>query len=267
MRIAALFVHPVKSTRPVSVTRAEALPRGFRFDRRWMIVDADGRFVSQREDPRLGRLVPRLHDDVLRIDAEDGTTPLELPAEPSGTPTRRATVWGDEVAVIDAGDTAAAWLEARLGRGHRLVGMPPDGHRPVDEARARPGDEVSFADGVPYLLASTSSLAELERRAGTRLDVRRFRPNLVIDGAAPFAEDGWDTFRVGDVPFRAVGPCVRCVVTTLDPDTGAAGTEPLRTLASFRRASSGGVTFGENLIAAGTGTIEVGDEVVVTSSS
>lgn len=263
MRVAALFLHPVKSTRPVSVARAEVLPRGFRYDRRWMIVDEGGRFVSQREDPRLGRLVPRLRDDVLTLDAEDGSTPLELPAEPTGTPTRRASVWGDEVEVIDAGDAAAAWLAAQLGRGHRLVGMPPDGRRAVDEARARPGDEVSFADGVPYLLASASSLAELERRAHLRLDVRRFRPNLVVEGAAPFAEDDWDAIRIGGVPFRAVGACVRCVVTTLDPDTGTVGAEPLRTLARIRRAPDGGVTFGENLIAEGTGTLEVGDEVVV----
>ena len=263
MRLAALFVHPVKSARPVSVARADVLPRGFRFDRRWMIVDAAGRFVSLREDPRLGRFVPRLHDAVLTLDAEDGSTPLELPAEPTGAPTRRASVWGDEVEVIDAGDAAAAWLAERLGDGHRLVGMPPDGRRPVDEARARPGDEVSFADGVPYLLASASSLAELERRASTPLDVRRFRPNLVIAGAAPFAEDDWSSVRVGGVVFRAVGACVRCVVTTLDPDTGDAGAEPLRTLATFRRRADGGVTFGENLIAEGTGTVEVGDEVVV----
>jgi hypothetical protein len=171
-------------------------------------------------------------------------------------------IWDDEVEARSCGEEADAWAAALLGEGCRLVALAGDDARPVDPAYARPDDRVSFADGYPFLLTTTASLHELSRRAGTRLEMARFRPNLVVDGATPFAEDAWTRIRVGDLTFRVVKPCVRCVVTTLDPATGVAGREPLRTLATFRRTEKG-VTFGQNLLADGIGTLRVGASIEV----
>jgi len=267
MRLAALYLYPLKSGRGIPVDTSAIGATGLRHDRRWMIVDAGGRFVTQRTDPRLGRIVPALEPDglaaakALRLSAP-GLPELRVPVDPeAGAPTT-VTVWDDTVEALGCGDEADAWLTRVLGPGHRLVAMADDAARPLRSKHARPGDAVSFADGYPYLLTSTASLADLSRRAGLPLEMERFRPNLVVDGATPFAEDSWSSVTIGSVPFRVVKPCVRCVVTTLDPRTGVGGHEPLRTLATFRRDASGGVTFGQNLIADGGGTLRVGDDVI-----
>ena len=263
MRLAAIHLHPVKSARGLSVPHAEVGATGLRHDRRWMIVDRSGRFVSQREDPRLGRIASSVDEGrgQLRLRAP-GTGELALPLRPGPGDRRAVTVWDDEVEAIDCGATAADWLTSVLGGSYRLVALPDDAVRPVDPDYARPGDRVSFADGFPYLLAAEASLDELNRRAGTRLTMERFRPNLVIAGSAPFAEDAWSRIRIGGVPFRVAKPCARCVVPTLDPDTQRAGPEPLRTLATFRKVN-GKVLFGQNLLPDGTGPVRVGDEVEV----
>lgn len=261
MHLAALGLHPLKSGRALSPQVAAVEPAGLRHDRRWMIVDAAGRFVSQREDPRLGRIVPSIDDDALRLSAP-GAPDLTVPLRPAAGPARRVTIWDDEVEARGCGDAADTWVEGVLGAGHRLVVLADPTARPADPAYAREGDAVSFADGFPYLLTTTASLDELTRRAGTALTMARFRPNLVVAGATPFEEDRWRRIRVGEVVFRVVKPCARCVVTTLDPDTLEAGPEPLRTLARFR-AVDGKVHFGQNLLLDGGGTLRVGDPVEV----
>lgn len=261
MRLAALGLYPLKSGRGLSPHSAIVEGAGLRHDRRWMIVDAAGRFVSQREEPRLGRIVPTIEDDVLRL-AAPGAPELTLPIEPAAGPARSVTIWDDDVTARGCGDDADAWVAAVLGPGHRLVVLAEATARPADPTYARDGDHVSFADGFPYLLTTTASLDELSRRADTTLTMARFRPNLVIEGATPFEEDRWRRIRVGEVVFRAVKPCARCVVTTLDPDTLEAGPEPLRTLARFR-AADGKVYFGQNLLPDAGGTLQVGDPVEV----
>jgi uncharacterized protein YcbX len=261
MHLATLGLHPLKSGRALSPQAAIVEPAGLRHDRRWMIVDAAGRFVSQREDPRLGRITATIEEETLRLAAPDAPD-LRLPLRPGDGPGRRVTIWDDEVEARGCGDAADAWLANLLGDGHRLVVLADPAARPADAAYAREGDAVSFADGFPYLLTTTASLDEVNRRAGTALTMARFRPNLVIDGATPFEEDRWRRIRVGEVVFRVAKPCARCVVTTLDPDTLEVGPEPLRTLARFR-AADGKVYFGQNLLPDGGGTLRVGDPVEV----
>jgi hypothetical protein len=259
MRLVGLVVHPLKSAAGIPVTEAEVTRTGLRHDRRWMIVDATGRFVSQREDPRLGRIVPSLDGERMRLEAPIGP-PLDLPLAPDDGEAVSVRIWSDVVEARSCGAKADAWVEALLGEGHRIVVLADDDARAVDPAYARNEDRVAFADGYPFLLATNASLDELNRRAGTRLEMARFRPNLIVGCAEPFAEDKWKALRIGDVSFRVVKPCVRCVVTTLDPATGEAGHEPLRTLATFR-ATDKGVTFGQNLLADGLGVLRVGDAV------
>ena len=174
------------------------------------------------------------------------------------------TVWKDGIDSVDAGDAAAAWLTHFLGRDVRLVHMDAHALRPMRPEYGQPGDEVSFADALPLLAISQAALDALNARLAVPLPMLRFRPNLVIEGATPHAEDGWRRVRIGTIEFDAVKPCTRCVFTTVDPDLGKfdPSGEPLRTLKTYRR-SPAGITFGMNLIARGKGRVRLGDPVSV----
>lgn len=257
--VSAIHIYPLKGARGVELEAAHAGRRGFDGDRRWMVVDARGGFLSQRSHPRLALLratVAGGESAPLWLEAP-GLSPLEVPA-PCGlaAPVR---IWNDTVAARDAGDEAAAWLSAFLGEPARLAHMADDVVRPLTAA---PGGQVSFADAYPYLLLSAGSLADLNRRLAAPLPMDRFRPNLVVDGCTPFAEDGWRRLRAGRVVFRIAAPCARCTVTTVDQATGERGAEPLRTLATYRQ-RDGKIWFGQNLIAENEGPVRRGDPVEV----
>jgi hypothetical protein len=257
--LGALFVHPLKSARARAVFTAVVEPRGLRGDRRWMLVDAAGRFLSQRTHPVLARLDASLEGDTLLL-AWDGREEHVVPP-PVGGVRMPVVVWDDTVQALAGCPEADAWLTGRLGAPVRLVFMDDAARRPVSRG---PDSEVSFADGYPCLLAVAESLDDLNTRivagGGAPVGMDRFRPNLVVRGVAPWAEDGWRRLRIGEVEFACVKPCERCVVTTTDQRTGARGTEPLRTLATFRRAERG-VLFGINLTPLGSGELHVGDPV------
>ena len=260
LTLSSLRVYPVKSMRGHEVAQAEVGACGFTDDRRFMVVGSDGRFLTQRTRPALARVVPSFEGEslVLRVGER---APLEVARRPDG-PRREVEVWRDRVQAISTGSEAAAWLSDVLGEPAELVWMPDDVVRAVDADYAPEGGQVSFADGYPFLLASTASLAELARR-GVDVPMTRFRPNLVVDGAAPFAEDQWKAVRVGGVRFRLVKPCARCVVTTTDQESGVVtGPEPLRTLATFRKQESG-VMFAVNVVHEGRGLLRRGDAVEI----
>ncbi|KAB8314730.1 MOSC domain-containing protein, partial [Tolypothrix campylonemoides VB511288] len=263
MHLSALFLHPMKSCAPLAVESAQVLPRGLAHDRRWLAVDPEGRFVTGRQLARMTRIHVRPLDDGGIELAASGRAPLRVPVPAAGARVRD-TVWKDAVDALPAGDAADAWLGDALGRPLRLVHMDDGAVRAVDPARSRPGDEVSFADAFPLLLLSQAALDALNAKLARPVTIARFRPNLVIAGTAPHAEDGWRRIRVGDVEFDVAGACTRCVFTTVDPDRGErdADGEPLRTLTAYRRTPDG-VTFGQNLLPRGAGTVRVGDPVVV----
>ncbi len=263
MKLASIHIYPVKSARPIDLPASEVLPRGLPGDRRWMVVDENGRFVTARQQPRLAMVETAFDGDVLRLRAP-GQEELTLPLQPVAPQRTRVTVWRDEVEAVLTGETADAWFSQWLGRPVRLVQMTDDIHRPVDPDYGRPGDEVSFADGFPLLLIGEGSLDALNRRLARPVSMRRFRPNVVIAGAEPHAEDTWVRIRIGEVEFAGVKNCSRCVFTTVDPETGtrSADGEPLRTLGTYRQ-GEGGIYFGQNLIPRSGGTIRVGDEVEV----
>jgi uncharacterized protein YcbX len=260
MVVSALFVYPVKSCRAISIERSALEARGLRYDRRWMIVDAAGRFITQRTEPRLALVVVALVGDWLALSATQ-VGPMSLPLAPrERAPRRRVGVWRDEVEAIDCGAEASDWISDYLGSRASLVYMPDDSLRAVNPAHARAGDVVSFADGYPLLLASTSSLDDLNGRLDRPVPMNRFRPNIVVSGSPPWAEDDWTQIRVADVPVRVVKPCRRCVITTTDQSTAERGVEPLRTLATFRTRGDE-VHFAQNCIPEGTGTVAVGDRI------
>jgi uncharacterized protein YcbX len=262
MNLQAIHVFPVKSCRGLSPTEAEVGDRGFEGDRRFMLVDAERQFLSQRRLPTMALLHTAFEGARLRLTGPG--VALELPARPAGGEARRVRIWDDEVDAWSLGPEAAGALSAFLGLACELVYMPDSTERPVDTDWAPAGYRVGFADGFPYLLTTTASLAELGRR-GADVEMLRFRPNLVVDGAEPFAEDGWQQIRIGDVRFSVVKPCARCTIPNVDPATAEVGVEPTRTLVGFRKLD-GQVRFGHNLIAQGRGRVRVGDPVVVLSA-
>jgi len=259
--VSGLWIYPVKSCRGIALERMELGPRGPLHDREWMVVDPSGRMVTQRERPELALVRPRLTAEALVLEAP-GRKALELSLSPGSGPPREVSIWKDRCRAVSQGPAAAAWFGEHLGMDCDLVRMAPDGHRPVDPRHARPGEEVGFADGFPLLLLSEASLEELNGRLDRPVSMDRFRPNLVVAGCEPHAEDSWRRLSIGGVTLRVATPCSRCVITTTDQATGKRGPEPLRTLATYRT-DGRRVFFGRNVIHEGRGGIAVGDRVVL----
>lgn len=260
--LSAIYIYPVKSCSPRRVPEAEVEARGLHHDRRWMVVDSDGRFITGRQFPGLTRLQARPTGGGLEL-AAAGLPGHFLPNPAIGGERLTVSVWRSVLEARSARPEDDAWISAFLDRPARWVHMDDEVRRPVATAAARPGDEVSFADGYPLLLLSEESVEDLNARLLAPVSTLRFRPNLVVRGIRAHEEDGWRLVRIGGVVFHVVGPCKRCVFTTVDPDSGAFDPdgEPLRTLLGYRRTASG-VMFGMNLIARGRGRVGEGDEVV-----
>lgn len=259
--LSQVYVYPIKSAGGISLEAAAVDGRGLRHDRRWMLVDADGYFMSQRRFPRMALISVRLLPEYLVVEAPR-TDALYLPLHPGPTDLVPVRIWGDLVGGSPVGEKADFWFSSFLGTPCRLVYMPDGVVRPVDQEYGGAGDHVGFADGFPFLLVSEASLGDLNGKLRDPLPVDRFRPNLVVKGSGPFAEDGWRKLRIGEVSFRVVKPCARCSIVTVDQQTGERGREPLRTLARYRRIDNA-VYFGQNLIHDSPGTVRVGDAVEI----
>jgi uncharacterized protein YcbX len=268
--IAALNVYPVKSCRGIAVESAQIADTGFAHDREWLVVDEDGKFITQRDEPRLALIETALSPDSLQLRVS-GTKALQVPYDSAGQKVE-VTCFKDRCAAIDEGDTAATWLTDFLGSVYRLVRF--------DRARPRLSNPEwtgsiearnQFNDGFPWLVLSRASLDDLNARLPTPLPMNRFRPNIVLDGVQAYAEDDTSEFQIGEARFRIVKPCTRCVITTTDQQTGSRdGDEPLRTLKRYRfDRGLKGVLFGQNaILLAGEGrTLRVGDEVQLTRRS
>jgi hypothetical protein len=235
-------------------------------DRRWMLVDDQGVFLSQRVLPRLALLVPTLTSDGLRVQAP-GLPPLEVtrPDPSTGHSEITGRVWDGQCRVVVADQEANEWFSRFLGRACRLVYQPDDAVLAMSPDYAGVIDSprrIAFTDGSPLLLTGEASLDELNARLKQPLPMNRFRPNIVVRGAEPFAEDGWKRIAVGEMRFEVARPCPRCATTTVDQATGERGEEPLRTLATFRKRGSG-VMFGQNATHHMPGRICVGEELQV----
>ncbi len=279
MRISRIFVYPVKSFAAIEVDAASIDPSGLSGDRRLMVVDPEGRFVSQREIPGLATVIPEYAEG--RITLRHRNSERELVISDSQLSTGignefEVEVWGRNCGAHDIGHESSSWISEIFGRDLRLVAMSRTNERRFNPAFGE--GTVSFADDFPILIASESSLEELNRRTDHTIPMSRFRPNLVLEGSSPFAEDEWKRIRIGEAEFRVTRSCARCVMTTIDQASGrSAGKDPLRTLATFRKASQvfptsysnygfgpNDVLFGQNLVPETPGRIlTVGDEVEV----
>jgi uncharacterized protein YcbX len=258
-RVEELWVYPLKSAAGIPLDRIELDEFGPTMDRRWILIDGDGRFMSQRTHLRMALLRVEAHDGGVTV-LEPGGASCTLPTVETG-PRVDLTLWGRPGHAVEIEGEPGRWMTEWFGEPVRVGFMPPGGKRTTDPAFL-PGRAVSFADGYPFLMVSTASLAELNRRAGRFVEMTRFRPNIVVSGCGPHEEDQWRRVRVGEVPMTGVKPCPRCVATTVDPTTAERGPEPLATLRRYRMTADG-IFFGQNLAHDGRGTIRVGDEVEV----
>jgi uncharacterized protein YcbX len=260
MQVTRLFIHPIKSCAPLAVERVEVRPRGPRDDRRWMLVDEVGRFITGRKLAAMVLLRATPIAGGLRLDWQGQS--LEV-AAPSGEHGRcPVTVWKSEVDAALADPLASAWIGQRLGMPLRLVHMDAQAERWANPERAGAGQPVSFADGYPWLLFGESALDAINARIDPPVVAESFRPNIVIAGNAAHAEDDWQRLRIGKAIFRQTKPCVRCVFTTVDPLRGERREDgqPLKALKSYRLGPDG-VLFGINLVAESDGAVSVGDPV------
>jgi uncharacterized protein YcbX len=266
VRLASIHTYPIKGCHRLDQDHARVEPWGLAGDRRWLITDDEGKFLTQREEPALTHIRPSIVDNRLRLAADDRPT-LTLPVEAGQV--EPVTVWSSTVDATRV-DGADEWLADTLRRKARLYYLDDPTRRAINERFARPEDRVSFADGYPLLLANAASLTalndwlvEAESPEGP-LPMTRFRPNVVVEGAPAWAEDDWlgRRIRLGSVVFRVVKPCDRCVVTTTDQETGARGHEPLRILGRHRNIDRK-LLFGMNMIPDSTGGIAVGDEATI----
>lgn len=265
MQLSALYRYPLKSARGERIEQGACDALGLLGDRRWMVVDAAlGQMLTQRVLPRMALLGAEWWGETALQLSAPGMPALLVAVPDAASATRAVKIWKHGLQVPDAGDAAAAWLSEMLGRACRLVYLPLTQGIQVDPAFAHPGERTAFSDGFPYLLIGQSSLDDLIARVGRPLEMLRFRPNLVVQGAEPYAEDRWKHIRIGAMLFRLVKPCSRCVIPTIDPVSGerSPDREPLATLMSYRK-GEGGVFFGQNLIAEGPGELRTGMPVDV----
>jgi uncharacterized protein YcbX len=286
MHISQINIYPIKSLRGISLESAVVEERGLRHDRRWMLTDRAGKFLTQREFPRMSLIETAIVGDELSVSAEGfGTIGLPVPLHTDER--QKVIVWSSICDALVYDDRVNEWFSDVLGTECRLVYMPDDTRRGVNPRFNTGDDVVSFADGYPLMMLGEASLADLNRRieeAGrmpaVQLPMKRFRPSVVVSGSEAFAEDDWQRITMGEAEFRSTKPCERCVITTVDPSRGEFdGKEPLKTLASFRTAreimpgrieplgiSPAAVLFGQNLIPMSPGTtISIGDRVHVIS--
>ncbi|MBW7982430.1 YcbX family protein [Enterobacillus tribolii] len=264
LTLSKLFIHPVKSMRGIQLSQAQATSSGLSFDRILMVTEQDGTFITARQYPQMVTFTPALLPDGIAITAPDGEAVIarwqDFAAQAMPT-----EVWGNHFTARIAPDAINQWLSRQLQRDVQLRWL---GTEPSRRVKRYPEVPLTFADGYPYLLINEASFRELQRRCPASVRIEQFRPNLVVSGAPAFAEDGWQTVRVGGVTFDLVKPCSRCVLTTVNIERGRKhpSAEPLATLQSFRTADNGDVDFGMNMIARNSGIIRQGDEVEVLAT-
>jgi uncharacterized protein YcbX len=264
LRLTEIWIYPIKSLGGIRVKSAKVFEKGLQYDRRWMLIDSDNNFMTQRFYPKMALfkthiknrwLLPLKFKITYFKESISISSNHSFIAKPI-----KAIIWDDQVEVYEVDPHYSNWFSNRLGMQCKLVSFPENNSRLVDERYQINREHVSLADAYPLLLIGEQSLADLNSRLDERVPMNRFRPNLVFSGGQPYDEDKWKNFSVGKNKFRAVKPCARCVLTTVNQDTAEKGVEPLATLSKYRKEGHK-VLFGQNLIAIDHEEIHEGDEI------
>jgi uncharacterized protein len=260
--LSEINIYPVKSLGGISVKSSVAEERGLMYDRRWLLVDEYGIFMTQRDFPQMALIELSFAGNLLsaKHKSENNLSSVSFPLQPESNSRKEVIIWNDKCNAVLMGKEYDDWFSDALKTKCRLVFMPDDERRLVEKNYLSEDKIVSFADAYPFLLIGQSSLDDLNSRMDVELPMNRFRTNFVFTGGKPFDEDNWKDFMIGNVKFRAVKPCARCVITTTNQETAERSSEPLRTLSTFRK-SSNKVLFGMNLVADTIGVVNVGDEI------
>lgn len=253
-------IYPIKSLGGISLQSATVEERGLQYDRRWMLVDEQNKFITQRMHPKMALLKVEINNDLLTIKhKQNKLSPLTILPLPNDEEEINVQIWKDNVTTIKYSHDANDWFTEAIGFKCCLVYMPDSTNRKVDPKYAS-NKMVSFADSYPFLIIGEESLNDLNERLVEPLPMIRFRTNFVFSGGKPFDEDNWKTIKIGKMVFHSTKSCPRCVITTIDQNTGTKDKEPLKTLATFRQKDNR-VLFGMNMVANGTGKVNVGDEI------
>lgn len=263
LSLTGIRIYPIKSLAGVSRRSARVLPKGLENDRRWMLVDDDGVFMTQREHTKMALfgVVETAQGYVITHQGESVTL---SPERREAANSFQAQIWNDRVMAYEVSPGHSAWFTKHLGLSCRLVAFPEESPRQVELPLASPGENVSLADAFPLMMIGEASLADLNSRLAEPIAMNRFRPNLIFSGGRPYEEDTWQAFSIGGKDFRGVKRCARCVLTTVNPETGEKGPEPLKTLATYRKENNK-IYFGQNVLPRNTDVISVGDTIQVSS--
>lgn len=262
LSVSELFIYPVKSLGGIRVNTAELTDRGFCYDRRWMLVDEQHRFLSQRELPAMALLQTSLGDDgIIVADKLDPENKITIPFAAKNEKLQ-VQVWDDSCEAYAVSDTLDTWFSAALQKKCRLVHMPDSSLRKVDSRYAFENEITSFSDGYPVLMIGQSSLDDLNSRLEEKMLINRFRPNIVFSGGAPYQEDEMAAFEINGIVFYGVKLCARCVVTTIEQSRAVKGKEPLKTLSAYRQRDNK-IYFGQNVLYRGKGTISIGNSITI----
>jgi len=262
LQVSALYIYPIKSLGGIAVDEALVTERGLQHDRRWMLVDNNNRFLSQREIAQMALFKVAVTRGGLSVTYTPANSSLKIPFQPLHPQLFEVTVWDDICLVQRVSEEADTWFSNMLGIPCRLVYMPGDTRRQVDPNYASYGMITSFADAFPLMMISQASLDDLSARVGSPIPMNRFRPNMVYTGGKPYSEDELASFSINNINFHGVKLCARCPIPGIDQDTAISGKEPIKTLASYRRRQNK-IYFGQNLVHEGTGILRVGDALKI----
>ena len=262
--LSQINIYPLKSAGGIPLVNGVPETRGLAHDRRWMVVDDSGQFMTQRTSPKMALINTKISAQTLNLNAP-GMSELSLPLFPTAGESQEVEIWGDRCEAWTTNLQAEKWITEFLGKSSRIVFMPDHSNRPVDPNYSVCGSQVSFSDGFPLLLISEASLKDLNSRLPVSITMKRFRPNLVVKNTIAYEEDSWKIIRIGDCELQVVKPCSRCVLTTVDPEKGEfSGKEPLQTLSTYRKVT-GKVLFGQNLISTIKGELKLEMPVEIIS--
>lgn len=260
LTVSELFIYPIKSLGGLSVPCASVTDRGFEYDRRWMLVDMNNRFLTQRAVPKMALLQVKLTGEGLKVHHKTKDDSINIPLTPQTSETALAQIWDDECRVQWVSAAVDCWFSDMLSIQCRLVYMPDTTYRNVDSLYAANNEITSLSDAYPFLIIGQASLDDLNSRMDEALPMNRFRPNIVFTGGAPFQEDTMEQFVINNIQMFGVKLCARCMITTINQQNGECGKEPLKTLATYRMKNNK-IYFGQNVLAHGTGQIQVGNSI------
>jgi uncharacterized protein len=266
LTLTGIWIYPIKSLGGIQLKTAKVHPKGLQYDRRWMLADENGTFMTQRVNPVMALFKLSMEGDDLCITFQkpgaDSSPTIKFNMNtPVSGETISATIWDDQVDAIEVDPELSRWFSQHLNTKCKLLSFPETNPRPVDSQYKVNDEHVSLADAYPFLIIGQSSLDDLNSRMQIPLPMNRFRPNFVFSGGEPFEEDAWKDFQIGKNRFIGVKPCARCVLTTVNQDTAEKGIEPLVTLSTYRKQGNK-ILFGQNLVAVDHLEVNEGDKIV-----